>query len=324
MPLANLAAALFQRTNLEHVRVVPAFAQCGVRENETHRGLFRITIQKQFLVLHDQVIGVNIVGGAFLFVGELAVGHLAFFINREVTGMGIMGGNNLQITNVIIVTGSQLHRAYDVVVLFLKHIGVDAVERMPVLVILFVFFNPVDEEQRQNFDALMEKLTLPLQVRQNRFADLNASELVFADLTDHISGKDFDTVQELYGVVASVDRLDHKAFLILVELARLAGVVIEVVANTDRGGFLAKSLCSNVVKLNGSSRVLLLRDVDAFQIDESLGCRAAGLCDALDGNFLDQPLVVRFHCIKAVHHVIDAVRLVSRGVAERQQRTKQL
>ena len=62
--------------------------------------------------------------------------------------MGVMGGNNLQITNVIIVTGSQLHRAYDVVVFFLKHIRIDAVERMSGLVVLFVFFNPVDEEQR--------------------------------------------------------------------------------------------------------------------------------------------------------------------------------
>ena len=30
LPLANLAAALFQRANLEHVRVIPAFAQSGV------------------------------------------------------------------------------------------------------------------------------------------------------------------------------------------------------------------------------------------------------------------------------------------------------
>ena len=69
----------------------------------------------------------------------------------------------------------------------------------------------------------MEKLTLPLQVRKNRFADLNTSELVFADLTDHISGKDFDTVQELYGVVASVDSLDNKSDLVLVQIA---GVVV--------------------------------------------------------------------------------------------------
>ena len=288
-------------------------------ENETHRGLFRITIQKQFLILHNQVIGVNIVRCARLFVGELTVSHLALFVNGEVTGMGVMGGNRVQITNVIIVTGSQLHRAYDVVVFFLKHIRIDAVERMSGLVVLLVLCNLVDEEQRQNFDALMEKLTLPLQVRKNRFADLNASELVFADLTDHISGKDFDTVQELYGVVASVDRLDHKADLVLV---KIAGIVIEIVADAHRYVLLANALRTLAVKLNGSSRVLLLRDVDAFQIDEALGCRAAGLCDALDGNFLDQPLVVRFHCIEAVHHVIDAVRLVSRGVAECQQRAK--
>ena len=30
LPLANLAAALFQCANLEHIRVVPAFAQCGM------------------------------------------------------------------------------------------------------------------------------------------------------------------------------------------------------------------------------------------------------------------------------------------------------
>ena len=163
----------------------------------------------------------------------------------------------------------------------------------------------------------MEKLTLPLQVRKNRFADLNASELVFADLADHISGKDFDAVQKLHGIVASVDRLDHKADLVLV---KIAGIVIEIVADAHRYVLLANALCTLAVKLNGSSRVLLLRDVDAFQIDESLGCRAAGLCDALDGNFLDQPLVVRFHCVKAIDHIIDAVRLMSGGVAQRQQR----
>ena len=40
----------------------------------------------------------------------------------------------------------------------------------------------------------MEKLTFPFQVRQNRFADLNAVKLVFTDLADHVTGKDFDTI----------------------------------------------------------------------------------------------------------------------------------
>ena len=194
MPLANLAAALFQCANLEHVRVVPAFAQCGVRENETHRGFFRITIQKQLLILHDQVIGVNIVGRTLLLVGELAVGHLALFVNGEVTGVGVMGGNCVQITNVVLVSDFPLHGAENVVVLFLEHICIDAVERMSSLVVLLVLRNFVDEEQGQDFDALMEKLTLPLQVRKNRLTDLNTAKLVFTDLSDHVTGKDFDTI----------------------------------------------------------------------------------------------------------------------------------
>ena len=147
-------------------------------------------------------------------------------------------------------------------------------------------------------------------MRKNRLTDLNTAKLVFADLADHITGKDFDAVQELYGVIASVNGFDHKAFLVLVEFARLAGVVIEVVADTDRGGFLAKSLCSNVVKLNGCCRVCFGK-IDAFQIDEALGRCAAGLRDALEGDFHDQQRVVRFHRIKAKDHVINAVRLMS-------------
>ena len=68
LALANLTAALLQGTDLEHIGVVPTFPQGGVREDKAHRGFFRITIQQQFLVFHNQVIGVNIVGGLFLFV----------------------------------------------------------------------------------------------------------------------------------------------------------------------------------------------------------------------------------------------------------------
>ena len=194
LPFANLAAALFQCANLEHVWVVPAFTQRRVRENETHRGLFRITIQKQFLVLHNQVIGVNIVRRTLLLIGELAVGHLALFVHGEVTGVGIVGRNCVQIPNVVLVADLPLRGAENVIILFLEHIRIDAVERMPSLIILLVLRNLVDKEQGQDFDALMEKLPFPLQVRKNRLTDLDAAKLVFADLADDVTGKDFDAV----------------------------------------------------------------------------------------------------------------------------------
>ena len=51
---------------------------------------------------------------------------------------------------------------------------------MPNLIILLVLRNLVDEEQGQDFDTLMEKLSFPLKMGKNRFSNLNAAKLVFA------------------------------------------------------------------------------------------------------------------------------------------------
>ena len=91
------------------------------------------------------------------------------------------------------------------------------------LVVLLVFCHFVNEKQGQNLDSLMEELTFPFDMRENRFTDLNAPELIFADLADYITGKDFDAVQELYGIVPSINGFHHKANLVLVQIA---GVVV--------------------------------------------------------------------------------------------------
>ena len=61
LPLAYLTAALFQRTDLEHIGVVPTLTQRRVGENEPHRRPLRVPVQKQLLVLHDEIIRINIV-----------------------------------------------------------------------------------------------------------------------------------------------------------------------------------------------------------------------------------------------------------------------
>ena len=188
------------------------------------------------------------------------------------------------------------------------------------LVVLLVLCNLVDEEQRQNLDSLMEKLTLPLQVGKNRFADLNAAKLVLADLANHVSGKDFDAVQKLHGVVPPVNRLDHKANFVFVQIA---GIVIEVVTDTHRSGSLANTGRTLAIKLN-SCRWVSFGKIDAFQVNKAFGCCAAGFRDALNGDFLNQPLIVRLHCIQSIDHIVDTVRLVGCGIAQRQQRAKLL
>ena len=58
---------------------------------------------------------------------------------------------------------------------------------------------------------------------QNRFSDLNAPQLILADLTDHISCVDFDAVQKFYRIIASVNAGHHKALFILFHAA---GVIV--------------------------------------------------------------------------------------------------
>ena len=60
--------------------------------------------------------------------------------------MGIVGRNRIQIPYVVLVSDFPLHGAENIVVLFFKHIRIDAIERMPSLIILLVLCNFVDEE----------------------------------------------------------------------------------------------------------------------------------------------------------------------------------
>ena len=60
--------------------------------------------------------------------------------------MGIVGRNRVQIADVVLIADLPLHGAENVVVLFLEQIRIDAIERMPSLIILLVLCNFVDEE----------------------------------------------------------------------------------------------------------------------------------------------------------------------------------
>ena len=68
LPLANFTATLFQRANRNTFGLSQPSRSAECEKMKRTGDFFRITIQKQLLVLHDQVIGVNIVGGLFLFI----------------------------------------------------------------------------------------------------------------------------------------------------------------------------------------------------------------------------------------------------------------
>ena len=85
MPFACFRIGVFERADLEHVRIVPTLAQCGVAEDEPGRFA---EAQQAFLVLEDEfvradvvafvraAIALGIAGMAVLVVAEVAVVHV--------------------------------------------------------------------------------------------------------------------------------------------------------------------------------------------------------------------------------------------------------
>ena len=102
--------------------------------------------------------------------------------------------DSVEITDVVVIAESQLHVADDVLVFFLKHIGENPVIRLACGIIAFVMIHLIDEEQAQHLDALVEQLPLTLDMGKDCLPNLQAAQLLFADLTDNISGINLDPV----------------------------------------------------------------------------------------------------------------------------------
>ena len=316
LALAHFAARLLERADLEYVGIVPALPQSGVGKDEPNRRALGIAVQKQLFVLHDQVIGILVVGELrLLIVAGNRVHDVALLVDGEIARVGIGSGNRVQIGAVLpIVKERALQGLHHILIFLLKHIRKDAVIGLPRGVILLVVRHFVDKEQAQHLDALVEELALPLDMTQDCLTDLQTAQLLLTDLANHIPCKDLLPVQEFHGIVASVDGLDHIADLVLIQSV---GVVEKIEAYADSLGHLPQSRCALVVKLD-RGRGIRLREVDALQIDIALCSRAPALRDALDGDLLNQTLVIGLHSVQPIDHVIDAVRSVGGGIAQGQ------
>ena len=174
LPLTHLTVALLQGADLEYIRVIPALSQRRMREDKTNRRALRIAIQQQLLVLHNQLIGIDIIRRSFL-AAHLGVNHLALFVDRKISGVRLLRWNRLQILYVVILADTDLQMSDNVVILLYKHLRIDTVCRLSGFIIDAIFCHFIDEEQGQHLDALIEQLAFSLNMRQNRLSDLNAS-----------------------------------------------------------------------------------------------------------------------------------------------------
>ena len=78
----NGIVAVLEHAHHKDIGIIPAFPQGRVRKDETHR---LRQGQKTFLVLEDQVVGVHIIGQAFVFtpLADSGIDHAFFLVDGK-------------------------------------------------------------------------------------------------------------------------------------------------------------------------------------------------------------------------------------------------
>ena len=157
-----------------------------MREDEPYGRTLRIKVKQQLLVLHDQVICVDIVGGRFL-PADLAVDHAALLVDGEVASMRFLYRDGRKILHVLVVAEFQLQISNYVGIFLLEHVGKDTVLRLSVLIVYTIVIYLVDEEQGQNLYTLIEQLPFTLDMGEDGLSYLDTAQLVLVHLADHVS-----------------------------------------------------------------------------------------------------------------------------------------
>src|SRR3546814_15984150 len=103
-------------------------------------------------------------------------------------------------------------------VFLLKHPGVLAV--LIVAAVVPVFGHLIDEEQRKHLYTLGKKLPFLLEMRSDRFADLDAAAAAFGQVAISLAGLDVDAIGQLHRFGGGVD-LFHD--YIAIELKSVGG-----------------------------------------------------------------------------------------------------
>jgi hypothetical protein len=98
-----------------------------------------------------------------------------------------------------------------------------------VAVVAAIFGDLVDEEEGEDFEALIVETLLLFEMGADGLADLDAAEVAFADVARGFTGGEDDAVGEFDGVVASVDVGDDVTLVLL----QLAGLDVEIIAPAE-------------------------------------------------------------------------------------------
>ena len=281
---------------------------------------------ERLLLLHDELEGPGVVGGAG---GSLGVLELALLVLGEVSlvhGVGVAHQRGADGFVALepraladprrLCDATRRLRVQGTCVLLLKHQGVQAAVDFGLVDAVSV--DAVDEEEREHLHAARPQLELAGQVVLDGAADLRALDDLLVDVAQRLAELEHLAVLELYELVAhcGADVVDHPAALVV---AVLAALLVEVVAGLHRDG------------------LALLRAVGLAHVDGHLGGERVGLdglephvravevrlgLDRVHADALHQVALEGVDRREAVDHVVGL--LVRGRVAQHEQRVQAL
>ena len=98
-----------------------------------------VQAEQPFLVLHDQVVGIHIIG-QLRFAVDLSFHKAGFFallfVDRKIPLVGLVHVNAVQIMQIGVIAKLALHLAHNVFVLLLEHFGILAVAAIVVVAVI--------------------------------------------------------------------------------------------------------------------------------------------------------------------------------------------
>ena len=329
LALGQVVLCLDERADLEHVGVVPALLERGVAEDERDV-LVRILAvwegDERLLLLHDELEGPGIVGGAggslgvlelaLLVLGEIALVHgVGVAHQRGSDGLVALEPRTLADTRRLGDAPGRL-RVQGACVLLLEHLGVQAAVDLGLVDAVAV--HAVDEEEREYLHAARPQLKLAGQVVLDGAADLRALDDLLVDVAQRLAELEHLAVLELYEFVAlgGADVVDDPAVLVV---AVLAALLVEVVAGLHGDDFaLLRAVgLAHIDGYLGGERVRL------YGLEPHVGAVEVRLgLDRVDADALHQVALEGVDRREAVDHVVGL--LVRGRVAQHEQRAQAL
>ena len=317
LALGGLAVRMFQRANLEYVRVIPAFPKGRVGEDEPGR-LFKG--EQPFLVFQNQVIGRDIIRELTTALRLAVDAASGLFVDAEITFMNSrrLPAELPQILLVRCIFQCEVLVLKNVEVLFLEHLAVFAQLLVAIFIILAVLGDLVDEEQGERFDAHVEVLLFLFKMGKNRLTDLDAAHTTIGFIVDHIASMKNFPIGEGHRATQRVDFRNGIATVLLHALRNM----IQIIFHAQNTGFSVDGLTIPDFHLDTSHGRLFGRKDNLFQKQIAIGPPEVLDLKAFDLDFLDQTLVVSIQRIQNVDHVV--LDGMSSGIVQAEQRIKVL